>query len=272
MADSIDLTGRVAVITAGSSGLGAYAALGLAKHGADIVIGDIDREKGEATIAQVEAMGRRGLFVEMNALYSDQIEAMVQQAADTFGRIDILVNNAGGVTKRYFMDSIEKSWRKHADINLFSMFTATHAAVKVMQAGGRGGVLINVSSVEGGRGAPGFAVYAACKAGMISFTSTMAAELADDGIRTYALAPDMVRTDGIQRFGQDAPEVEAARARYIPLRRMGEPDEYGGLVAFLASDMASYLTGITIRVDGGALAATGFQRSERTGGWELLHY
>jgi NAD(P)-dependent dehydrogenase (short-subunit alcohol dehydrogenase family) len=175
------------------------------------------------------------------------------------------------VSKRNFMDSIEKSWRKHIDMNLVSMLAATHAAVGVMKAGRRGGVIINVSSVEGQRGAPGFAVYAACKAGMINFTQTMAAELADDGVRVFALAPDMVRTPGITRFGADTPEVQAARERYIPLRRMGDPDEYGGLVAFLCSDMASYLTGISIRVDGGSLAASGFQRPKTGEGWELLH-
>jgi NAD(P)-dependent dehydrogenase (short-subunit alcohol dehydrogenase family) len=271
MEKSIDLSGRVAVITAGASGLGSYAALSLARHGADIVIGDIDREAGDKTIAQVTALGRRGLFVETNALHSEQLTTLVERAADTFGRVDILVNNAGGVTRRRFMDGVEKSWRKHAELNFFSMLTATHAAVKVMRAGGRGGVIVNVSSVEGTRGAPNFAVYAACKAAMLNFTASMAAELADDGIRTVALAPDMVRTAGIIRYKADTPELAAARARYIPLKRMGEPDEFGGLVAFVCSDMASYLTGITIRVDGGALAAAGFQRTRATGDWELLH-
>jgi len=269
MADKVDLTNKLAIITGGANGLGSYAALSLAKYGADIVIGDVDSEGGGKVIAQVEAMGRRGLFVEMNALHTDQIEAMVQEAAATFGRIDILVNNVGGVTKRNFMDSVEKSWRKHADLNFFSMLTATHAAVKVMKNGKRGGVIVNVSSVEGVRGAPGYAVYAACKAGMISFTATLAAELADDGIRTYALAPDVIRTEGIMKNSLGPVDC----SRYVPLRRMGEPDEYGNLVAFLASDMASYLTGITIRVDGGSMAISGFQRSEKAGGdWDLPLY
>ncbi len=271
MTQGIDLTDRVAVVTAGASGLGAYAAISLARYGADVVIGDIDAEAAAKTVAEVEALGRRALFVETNALLTDQLESLVEQAAKAFGRVDILVNNAGGVSKRNFMDSIEKSWRKHIDMNLVSMLAATYAAVKVMREGKRGGVIINVSSVEGTRGAPGFAVYAACKAGMINFTSSMAAELADDGIRVLALAPDMVRTPGITRFGAETPETAAARERYIPLRRMGDAEEYGGLVAFLCSDMASYLTGIHLRVDGGALAATGFQRSKDTGSWELLH-
>jgi NAD(P)-dependent dehydrogenase (short-subunit alcohol dehydrogenase family) len=270
MADGIDLTGRVAIITGGSSGLGAYAALSLARFGADIAIGDIDAERGAKTVAEIEALGRRALFVNMNALHTDQIENFVQRAADEFGRIDILINNVGGVTKRNFMDGVEKSWRKHIDINFISMLAATHAAVKVMKAGGRGGVIINVASVEGLRGAPGYSVYAACKAAMISFTQTLTAELADDGIRLFALAPDIVRTPGMDAFGIETPEHAAARERYIPLRRVGNGDDYGGLVAFLCSDMASYLTGLTIRVDGGTLAASGFQRSRKGDGWELI--
>jgi NAD(P)-dependent dehydrogenase (short-subunit alcohol dehydrogenase family) len=267
---TIDLQGRVAVITAGASGLGAYAAISLARHGADVAIGDIDREQGAKTVAEIEALGRRGLFVEMNALHSEQVEGFIARAADVFGRIDILVNNAGGSTRRNFMNSVEKSWRKHIDINFISMLAATHAAVKVIEAGRRGGVIINVASVEGERGSPGLAIYAACKAAMLNFTQTLATELSDSGIRVLALEPDIVRTPGMTRFGVDAPELQAARERYIPLRRMGNADEYGSLVAFLCSDLAAYLTGISIRVDGGALASAGFQRSRTTGEWELL--
>ena len=271
MTKSIDLTGKVGIVTGGASGLGAYAALALAECGADVVIGDIDRAEGEKTVAAIEAMGRRGVFVEMNALHTDQIEAFVARARQEFGRIDFLINNAGGLSRRNFMDTVEKSWRKHIDINLVSMLAATYAVVKVMRETKTGGVIINVSSVEGLRGAPGCSVYAACKAGMISFTRSMAAELADDHIRTFALAPDIVETPGMVKFGAMGLEHHAARERYIPLRRMGNADEYGSLVAFLCSDMAAYLTGIDIRVDGGALAATGFQRSAKTGEWELLH-
>src|ERR1700737_972224 len=100
MTQGIDLSGRVAVVTAGASGLGAYAAISLARHGADVAIGDIDRELAAKTVAEIEALGRRALFVEANALHSEEMEALVRRAAEAFGGLDILVNNAGGVTKR----------------------------------------------------------------------------------------------------------------------------------------------------------------------------
>jgi 3-oxoacyl-[acyl-carrier protein] reductase len=207
----------------------------------------------------------------MNALFADQVESCVARCTQELGRLDILINNAGGSSSRNFADSIEKSWRKHIDINLVSMLAATHAAIKSMRAGGRGGVILNIASVEGLRGSPGLAVYAACKAAMINFTQSMAAELADDGIRVNALAPDIVLTPGMSRFGVDSPQLQTARERYIPLRRMGTQDDYGALVAFLCSDVASYLTGITVRIDGGSLAAPGFLRSAATGQWGVLH-
>src|SRR6185436_7765146 len=111
-----------------------------------------------------------------------QIRTMVDSATAEFGRIDILVNNAGGVTRRSFIEQSERSWRKHIDLNLISMLTATSAAVPVMIKGGRGGSIINVSSIEGSRAAPGYAVYSACKAGMNNFTRTLALELADHRI------------------------------------------------------------------------------------------
>lgn len=270
MIEGIDLRGRVAAITAGAGGLGAYAALSLAACGADIAIGDIDHEQAAKTVAAIEALGRRALFVEMNALHCEQVGAFIARVAEDFGSLDILINNAGGSTRRNFMDSAEKSWRKHIEINFVSMLAATFAAASVMQAQGRPGVIINVASVEGMRGSPGLAVYAACKAAMINFSRSMAVELANLGIRVIALAPDIIRTAGMTRFGVDAPEMATARERYIPLRRMGNADDYGALIAFLCSDFASYLTGITIPIDGGSTAAAGFQRSAAAGEWQLL--
>jgi NAD(P)-dependent dehydrogenase (short-subunit alcohol dehydrogenase family) len=267
-----DLSGRVAVITAGANGLGKYAAIALARHGADIAIGDIDSQSGAQVIAEIEALGRRALFVKMDALQVDAVENLVTRAAETFGRIDILVNNAGGTPRRNFMDSAERNWRRTIDLNFVSMLGATHAAVKFMRQGGRGGVIINVASTEALRGAPGYAVYAACKAAMSSFTQSMAVELADDGIRVCTLQPDLVRTDGLDRFGAETPHLTAERARIVPLGRVGEPREYSDLLVFLCSDMASYLTGIAVRVDGGALAAPGFHRTPGGDGWDLVNF
>jgi NAD(P)-dependent dehydrogenase (short-subunit alcohol dehydrogenase family) len=244
------LTDQVAIVTGGGGGLGRAIALALAGAGADIVIADIVPERCEETAERVRELGR----------------------------IDILVNNAGGTGFRPFIDQPEKSWRRHIDLNLVSMFAATSAAVPVMIKGGRGGSIINVTSIEGTRAAPNAAVYAACKAGMNNFTMTMALELSDHRIRVNAIAPDYTVTPGLSgniggpvdpsKWIRATPEQEAATARRIPLGRPGIDTECGNAALFLASAMASYVTGIVLPVDGGSAAAQGWQRL-RKGGWGL---
>jgi NAD(P)-dependent dehydrogenase (short-subunit alcohol dehydrogenase family) len=204
---------------------------------------------------------------------------MVDTVEERFGRIDILVNNAGGVRRAPFVEQSERSWRRHIDLNLVSMLAATHAAVPVMIAGGRGGSIVNVASIEALRGAPGFAVYAACKAGMTNFTRTMALELADHHIRINALAPDIIRTPGIRGLVRGpvpdplpplSEEAEAGVDRYVPLRGEGAPDDCAAAAVFLSSPMARYLTGITIAVDGGTFASSGWSRTPDFADWQLF--
>jgi NAD(P)-dependent dehydrogenase (short-subunit alcohol dehydrogenase family) len=267
---SIDLSGRVAVVTAGANGLGEGFVRSLARSGAKVVIADIDIKKGAELAGEINAGGGTAIFVETDMMACEQIVAMMARAADEFGRIDILVNNCGGVKKRLFVESFERSWRKHIDINLVSMLCASHEALKTMIDGGRGGTIINMSSVEGLRGCPGMAVYAACKAAMINFTKTLAVEVADYGIRVFALAPDMIETEGARAMLPKAQEVDAARERYVPLRRMGHPGEVGDIAAFLCTPMAEYMTGLTLTIDGGAMAAAGFRRTLEGQDWSLL--
>ena len=151
------------------------------------------------------------------------------------------------------------------------MLAATHAVVPTMVAGKRGGTIINISSSEGLRAAPGYAVYAACKAGMVSFTRSMSLELSEHGIRMFALAPDMLDTPGLKPFYDSAsPEEVVARNRYIPLGRLGTMKEIGDVAVFLCSAMSSYLTGITLSVDGGTIASSGWARTEKND-WSLFH-
>jgi NAD(P)-dependent dehydrogenase (short-subunit alcohol dehydrogenase family) len=152
-----------------------------------------------------------------------------------------------------------------------SVLLTTQAVAPHIIQGGRGGAIINVASTEALRAAPGFAVYAACKAGVVSFTKTMALELAAHNIRSFALAPDMISTPGLAPLmNASAPEQQAARDRYIPNGRMGLPEEFGRVVAFLASDLASYLNGVTLPVDAGATAAAGWYRNPDNQ-WCLYH-
>jgi NAD(P)-dependent dehydrogenase (short-subunit alcohol dehydrogenase family) len=273
------LTDQVAIITGGGGGIGRAIALTYAALGADIVIGDIVPERCEETAARIGELGRQGLAVPTDVMDTDQVRALIDAATNRFGRIDILVNNAGGVSPKPFIDQSERSWRRHIDLNFVSMLAATSGAVPVMIRGGRGGSIINVSSIEASRAAPNFAVYAACKAAMLNFTRTMALELGDHGIRVNAIAPDYTVTPGVRgnstgpvdptKWVQPSEQLEAATARRIPLGRTGIDTECGNVAAFLASKMSSYVTGTVIPVDGGAWASSGWLRN-KAGKWTLV--
>jgi NAD(P)-dependent dehydrogenase (short-subunit alcohol dehydrogenase family) len=272
------LTDQVAVVTGGGGGIGRAIALAFASVGADVVVADVIPERCEETVARIAELGRQGLGVPTNVIESDQVRACIEQAADRFGRIDILVNNAGGVSRRAFVEQSERSWRKHIDFNLVSMLAATSAAVPIMIEGGRGGSIINITSIEGSRAAPGYAVYAACKAGMNNFTRTLALELAEHGIRVNAIAPDFTETPGTRgnfagpvdpsTWIQPTPQQQESVARRIPLGRPGIDSECGSAAVFLASRMASYITGTILPVDGGSWASSGWVRNS-SGGWIL---
>jgi NAD(P)-dependent dehydrogenase (short-subunit alcohol dehydrogenase family) len=200
-------------------------------------------------------------------------------AKSEFGRLDILVNNAGGVSGRPFADQSERSWRKHIDLNLVSMQAATSAAIPIMIEGGRGGAIINVTSIEASRAAPTYAVYAACKAGMNNFTRTLAVELSEHRIRVNAIAPDLTDTPGTRgmmsgsadpaTWTERPPEQTELLSRRIPLGRPGIDTECGDAAVFLASKMSSYVTGVILPVDGGTWASGGWVRSKASGKWVL---
>ena len=273
--DDLLLNDRVAVVTGAGAGIGQGIAAGLAAAGADVVIADIDPERGAVTAGLVDAAGRAALVVPADVSDTDQVRAMVEQAVERFGRVDILVNNAGGVRHQAFLEQSERSWRRHIDLNLVSVLAATSAVAPVMIAGGRGGSIVNVASIEAVRAAPGFAVYAACKAAMVSFTRTSAVELAEHGIRVDCLAPDVVATPGIRGIVRGPvpdplPAGAPAIGRYVPLGREGDLDDCAGAAVFLSSKLARYITGVTLPVDGGTWASSGWTRGPGGGGWQLF--
>lgn len=272
------LSDQVAIITGGGGGIGRAIALAFASVGAHVAIADIIPERCEETAQRVQEAGCQALAIPTDVSDTEQVRQMVEQVASHFGRIDILVNNAGGVGPKPFLQQSERSWRRHIDLNLVSLFAATSAAVPVMIEGGRGGSVINISSIEGSRAAPNFAVYAACKAGMLNFTRSLALELAEHNIRVNAIAPDYTVTPGLRgnlqgpvdpsSWIQPTPSQEEATARRIPLGRPGVDRECGDAAVFLASPMSSYITGIVLPVDGGAWASSGWIRN-RDGKWTL---
>ncbi len=222
---------------------------------------------------------REALPVPTDVTDTEQVRAMVDGAHAHFGRIDILVNNAGGVAPKSFLEQSERSWRRVIDLNLVSMLAATSSATPHMIAGGRGGTIIKIASIEASRAAPHYAVYAACKAGMLNFTRTLALEFADHGIRVNAIAPDYTVTPGTRgnikgpvdesTWIQPTAAHNAATARRIPLGRTGVDIECGNVAVFLASNMSSYVTGTVIPVDGGAWASSGWLRN-KAGKWTLV--
>jgi len=268
--NDIDLTGQVAFITGGGGGIGRSIALCMADMGADIAIVESIPERCDQVRQMIEERGRQVLTINANVMEADALRDAVASAKERFGRIDILVNNAGGVAPRPFVDLKEKSWRRHIELNLVSVVVATQEVVPIMIEGGRGGSIINVSSIEGSRAAPNYAVYAACKAGVNNMTRTLALEFAEHGIRVNTIAPDFTETPGTRgNFtgpvdeSKWIPWTEGRREsvrRRIPLGRCGIDEECGKAAVFLASKMASYVTGVILPVDGGSWASSGWVR------------
>ncbi len=272
------LKDQTAIVTAGGGGIGRSIALLFAQAGANVVIADILPDRCEEVAEKVRGFGRKALPIPTDMMDSDAVRAMVAKADETFGRIDVLVNNAGGGSKRKFVDQSERSWRRTIDLNFISMLAATQAALPVMIREGRGGAIVNNSSIEGSRACPNYAVATSLKAAMNGFTRTLALEVADDGIRVNAIAPDEVVTPGI--FGTTIPREDRSEpvgpslayqkssARRIPLGRYGGADECAQTALFLASEMSSYITGTIVAIDGGTWASSGWIR-DRKGEWVL---
>jgi NAD(P)-dependent dehydrogenase (short-subunit alcohol dehydrogenase family) len=278
MADGLSLNGQVAFVTGGGGGIGRAIAVRLAEAGARVAIFDVFPERAEEAAERVRERGVEAFAVAGDAMDTEALRSAIAATDARFGRLDILVNNAGGVSGRPFLEQSERSWRRHIDINLVSMLAATHAAAPIMIRGGQGGAILNVASIEATRAAPNFAVYAACKAGMVSFTKSMALELSGHGIRVNCIAPDHTVTPGNQgnRAGpvdpaswrRHPPEAVDAMNRLIPLGREGVDTECGDAAVFLCSALAGYITGVVLPVDGGTWAAGGWVRS-RNGKWTL---
>ncbi|MBM4405152.1 MAG: SDR family oxidoreductase [Chloroflexi bacterium] len=262
------LDGRTAIVTGGANGIGKGIAMGLAAFGANVVIADKDGPAAQQTAAEIAKKGVRTLSYAVDVREFDQVKAMTKATLDTFGKINILVNNVGGTFKSNFLDVAEKGWDALIRINLKSALYCTKSVADEMIRLKTGGAIIQVTSIEAWRAAPGYAVYSACKAALENFTWTMALELAQHNIRVNSIAPDVILTPGVPLGTK--PEDRERYNRTIPLKRVGTIEDCAGAAVYLASDMSSFVTGQTIHVDGGNYASKGWIR-DPSGTWVTGH-
>jgi 2-hydroxycyclohexanecarboxyl-CoA dehydrogenase len=245
------LKDRIVVVTGGASGIGRAIVLRLAEEGARPVIFDIDEAGAKKTAA--DAAGGRATARRCDITDYAAVEAAVAATEAETGPIDFLVNNAGWDLPMNFLDSDPAFWARVVAINLMGPIHMHRAAVARMAVRGRGRV-VNVASDAGRVGSSGEAVYSACKGGIIAFTKTLAREVARQGVTLNSICPGPTDTPLFDAFKGASPEgakIAEGLARAIPLRRLGTPDDYPGIVAFLLSDDAAYITGQTVSVSGG---------------------
>ena len=244
----MDLTGKVALVTGASRGIGQAVAVELAKAGADVIVNYIGNEAvAQETVEKVEALGRKALKIKADVGNADEVQAMVDEAHAAFGHIDVLVNNAGITRDGLLIRMKDSDWDDVLNINLKGVYLVSKAVAKLMVKQ-RSGRIINMTSVSGVTGNVGQANYAAAKAGVIGLTKTCAKELAARGITVNAVAPGFIETAMTDVLPEKIKEGIAAT---VPLGRMGQPEEIAGVVTFLASDFASYIPGQVLNVDGG---------------------
>ena len=255
--------GRVAIITAGGSGIGAATARRFAQEGAAVVIADLSGKRAEEVTAGIIASVGKAVCIKMNAADPEGVQATMQLALSTYGQLDVMFNNAGVAEVALLDETSLESWNHVLAVTLTSTFLGMKYCLPIMRQQGKGAI-VNTASISGTGGDYGLSSYNAAKAGVINLTRAAALENAKHNIRINCVCPGAINTRAAQILGKErADEFRRLQSEAHPLGRMGEPEEIANTVLFLASDEASFITGAAIIVDGGLTAHTGLPNMQR---------
>jgi NAD(P)-dependent dehydrogenase (short-subunit alcohol dehydrogenase family) len=249
----VRLDDKVAVITGAAAGIGRACARRFAAEGAKVVLADVNVERGEEAAEEIQASGADAIFVRCDVGEKAEVDALIDAAVAAFGGLDCAVANAGIVHACDFLDLAEEDFDGVIRVNLKGVFLTGQAAARRMAAQGRGGTIVNMSSVNAVMAIPAITPYVAAKGGVNQLTKVMALSLADKGIRVNAVGPGSIMTEVFQAVVSDKAAMDKILSR-TPLGRVGDPDEVAAVAVFLASEDSSYITGQTIYPDGGRLA------------------
>jgi len=257
---------RVSIVTGGAGGIGGAISRALGARGDHVLLNDLDPAAADATASGIRAEGGTCTVVTGDITDDETVAAVTTAAAGISGTIDVLVNNVGDFrpASRDFAHSTPEQWQRLYEVNLRHVIAMTYAVLPHL---GPGSAIVNVSTVEAYRGIPASAPYSAFKAGVSAFTKSMAVELGPLGVRVNAIAPDLTDTAQTSRAAMLRGRDEELVPLWLPLGRFAEAEDHAGVVDFLTSDAARFVTGHTIPVDGGTLAASGWFRRHDGKGW-----
>ncbi len=254
------LDGTVAIITGGAGGLGEAITLDLAANGGRVALIDRNADAVSAIREKLDGLGADAIVQLGDARERSSLETLFSAANNKWGRLDFLVNVVGGTFRAAFADTNERGWDALLRTNLDHVLHACSLAVPAIRAGGRGGSIVNLTTIEAHRAAPNFAVYSAAKAAVSHFARSLAVELAPDAIRVNNVAPDITPTPAMIGIGNDSSTyMDPIGAQIaLPMGRVGVPEDVSGAVVFLLSGLSRYITGTTLHPDGGTFAASGW--------------